>query len=295
MIDQAIEGIEAHWGTGFSIYYFVPSAADDEGFRNWWTQFERLSMSPGAALDSMRWIFEIDARNALPIIRVPTMVLHTANDPMIPATQGQYLAEHIEGVKYVELQGIDHFAWASGDAVTDEIEEFLTGTRPAPETDRVLATVLFTDIVGSTELVSRLGDRAWRDLLGNHHFLVRKELARFRGREVDTAGDGFLATFDGPARAVRCACNIRDSVHQLGIEIRAGLHTGEVELMGDKIGGVAVHIGARVSAAARANEVLVSSTIKDLVVGSGLRFIDRGTQVLKGVPDEWRLFEVMQP
>jgi len=294
-IDQMIEAIKAQWGTGAFVSFFVASAAGDEGFRNWWTRCERLAMSPGAALDGMRWIVEIDATRVLPVIRVPTLVLHAVGDSLMPPDHGRYMAQRIAGARYVELPGEDHFAWTTGDAVTDEVEEFLTGARPAPEVDRVLATVLFTDIVGSTELASRLGDRAWRDLLERHHALVRKELARFRGREVNTAGDGFLATFDGPARAVRCACSIRDGVHQLGIEIRAGLHTGEVELMGDNIGGIAVHIGARVSAAARANEVLASSTLKDLVVGSGLRFSDRGAHVLKGVPDEWRLFTVEQP
>lgn len=205
----------------------------------------------------------------------------------------RYLADRIPGAKKVELTGPDHIPWLTdGDAVTDEIEEFLTGVRHRPEPDRVLATVLFTDIVGSTEKAASVGDRRWHDLLDVHHALVRRELDTFRGREIDTAGDGFLAAFDGPARAIRCACAISDNVRSLGIEVRAGLHTGECEIMGDKLGGIAVHIGARIASLARAGEVLVSSTVKDLVAGSGLSFLDRGTQPLKGVADDWHLFAV---
>lgn len=291
---QILEDIKNHWGTGLFASFFAESAANDESFRNWWSRCERLAMSPGAALDGMRWIVDIDARHVLPVIRIPTLVLHAAGDSQVPVAFGRYMAERIDGAKYIELPGADHFAWTIGDAVVAEVEEFLTGSRPVPEMDRVLATVLFTDIVGSTEIASRLGDRAWHDILKRHHALVRAEFARFRGREVDTTGDGFLATFDGPARAVRCACSLRDRVRQLGIELRAGLHTGEVELIGDNIGGVAVHIGARVSALAQANEVLVSSTIKDLVVGSELQFSDRGLHALKGIQDEWRIFAVEQ-
>jgi class 3 adenylate cyclase len=225
------------------------------------------------------------------VVRVPTLVLHRGDEVCVEIASGRYLAERIPGAKFAELEGVDHLPWIGDqDAFLDEIQEFLTGVRPVPESDRVLATVLFTDIVGSTELASRLGDRAWQDLLDRHHALVRHELARFRGREVDTAGDGFFAIFDGPGRAIHCACNIRDGVRQFGIEIRAGLHTGEVELTGDKIGGIAVHIAARVAATAQAGEVLASSTIKDLVAGSRIRFSERGTHILKGVPGEWRLF-----
>jgi len=203
------------------------------------------------------------------------------------------MAEQIPGARLVELQGADHVPFLSdADAIVDEIEEFVTGTRHSPEADRVLATVLFTDIVGATERAAKLGDRRWHDLLDSHNALVRRELARFRGREIDTAGDGFFATFDGPARAVRCACAISDAVHALGIEIRAGLHTGECEVMGDKVGGIAVHIGARIAAHAAPGEILVSNTVKDLVAGSGLSFRDRGAQSLKGVPGDWRLFAV---
>jgi class 3 adenylate cyclase len=203
------------------------------------------------------------------------------------------MAMQIPGAKLVELPGADHVPFLSdADAILDEIEEFLTGTRHSPEVDRILATVLFTDIVGATESATKLGDRRWHDLLDSHHALVRRELTRFRGREIDTAGDGFFATFDGPARAVRCACAISDAVRSLGIEIRAGLHTGEFEVMGDKVGGIAVHIGARIAAYANAGEVLVSHTVKDLVAGSGLSFRDRGAQSLKGVPGNWQLFAV---
>jgi class 3 adenylate cyclase len=205
----------------------------------------------------------------------------------------RYMAARIPRSKLVELHGTDHLPWGDdSDAILDEIEEFLTGVRRSAEHDRVLATVLFTDIVGATEKAASLGDRRWGDLLDNHHALVRRELARFRGREIDTAGDGFLATFDGPARAVRCACAISDSVQSLGIDVRAGLHTGECEIMGDKLGGISVHIGARVAALARPGEVLVSATVKDLVAGSALSFQDRGIQSLKGVPGDWRLFAV---
>jgi class 3 adenylate cyclase len=201
------------------------------------------------------------------------------------------MAQQIPGAKYVELPGEDHLPWVSDqDSILDEVEEFLTGVRRGPEPDRVLATVLFTDIVGSTEQATVVGDRRWRDLLEGYHALVRKEIERFRGREIDTVGDGFFATFDGPARAIRCACAVNDAVRQLGIQIRAGLHTGEVEIMGHNVGGIAVHIGARVAAHAGPGEVLVSSTVKDLVAGSGIEFEDRGIQSLKGVPGEWRLF-----
>jgi pimeloyl-ACP methyl ester carboxylesterase len=290
--DQVIGAFGTHWGTGALLSLFTPSLASDESFRDWWTRCERLAMSPGAALDGMRWVTDIDARHILPIIGVPTLVLHASADTAIPVDHGRYIAEHIGNARYVELPSEDHFSWSSADIVAEEVEEFLTGARTTDEPERVLATVLFTDIVDSTKLASRLGDRAWCDLLERHHAFVRKELARFRGREIDTAGDGFLATFDGPARAVRCACSIRDEVRRLGIEIRSGLHAGEVELTGGTLSGIAVHIAARVSETAGANEVLVSSTIKDLVVGSGLQFADRGPRVLKGIPDEWRLFLV---
>lgn len=294
ILQGIIEETKNRWGTGAFASSFVPSAADNESFRGWWNRFERLALSPGAAIERMQWVTNIDARHVLPAIQSPTMVIHSKGDTIIPPVHGKFIAENIEGSRYVEIEGMDHFPWPAGDAVADEVEEFITGARHFPEVDRVLATVLFTDIVGSTEHASRLGDHVWHDLLELHHTIIRKELKRFRGREVDTSGDGFFATFDGPGRALRCACSIRDSVQQLGINIRVGLHTGEIELIDDKACGIAVHIGARVAAAAQAGEVLASSTTKDLVAGSGLSFKDRGEHMLKGVPGEWRLFAVEQ-
>jgi len=222
---------------------------------------------------------------------VPALIVHRTGDRDVNIEEGRWLAARIPGARFVELPGEDHLPWVGDqDAMLDEVEEFLTGVRPARDVDRVLATVLFTDIVGSTDHLARLGDKAWHDLLARHHAMVRHELAAFRGREINTAGDGFFATFDGPARGVRCALRIHDVARQLGIAIRAGLHTGEVELHGDDVAGMAVHIAARVAALAGANEALVSSTVKDLVSGSGLRFKERGAHVLKGVPGEWRLY-----
>lgn len=287
--DQA----EREWGGTVGIDERAPSMAHDERFRQWWARFQRMSASPAAAGALARMNGDIDVRHVLSAIHIPTLIMHSVNDQTVNVGAGRYLAERIPGAKFVELQGADHVPWLSdADVVVDEIEEFLTGVRHSPETDRVLATVLFTDIVGATESAAKLGDRRWHDLLDGHHALVRRELTRFLGREIDTAGDAFFATFDGPARAVRCACAITDAVRSLGIEIRAGLHTGECEVMGDKIGGIAVHIGARIAAHASANEVLVSNTVKDLVAGSGLSFRDHGTQSLKGVPGDWRLFAV---
>jgi class 3 adenylate cyclase len=236
---------------------------------------------------------QIDVRPILSAVRVPTLVVHRTGDRTIRLAQGRYLAEHIPGARFVELPGDDHIPWvADMDAIVDEVEVFLTGARRATESDRVLATVLFTDVVGSTEKAAALGDKRWHELLDNYYSLARRELTRFRGREVDTAGDGFFAAFDGPARAIRCAEAISKGVRPLGIEVRAGLHTGECEVIGEKVGGIAVHIGARVASLARAGEVLVSNTVKDLVAGSGISFEDRGTQTLKGVPGDWRLFAV---
>ena len=256
--------------------------------------YYRLAASPGAALAIVRMNREIDVRDILPTVRVPTLILHrvgTASGTGVE--QARYMAGHIPDARLVELPGTDHVPWVGNqDAILDEAEEFLTGVRHGPEVDRVLATVLFTDIVGSTERAAQVGDRRWRDLLDRYYVAARRELARFRGRELDTAGDGVLASFDGPARGVRCAQALIDGVRPLGIDVRAGLHTGECEVMGDKLGGLAVHIGARVASLAGPGEVLVSHTLKDLVAGSGLRFTDRGTHALKGVPGDWRLFAV---
>ncbi len=288
-----IQTVGREWGGPLAIELFAPSVAHDQRFRDWWARLLRLAASPATAIALLRMLDDIDVRPVLPTIRVPTLVLHCTGDRAVNVENGRYLGRHIPNAKYVELPGADHFPYVGDtEAILAEIEEFLTGARHAPEADRVLATVLFTDIVGSTAHAAGIGDQRWRDLLGSYQALVRRELARSRGREVKTLGDGFLATFDGPARAIRCACAIRDSVRPLGIEIRAGLHTGECELMDDDVGGIAVHIGARVAASATPGEVLVSSTVKDLVAGSGLRFADRGTHHLHGVPGEWRLFAV---
>ena len=271
----------------------TPSLADDPELLVWWAKYLRVSASPGAFFALMRMNLDIDVRHVLPSIHVPTLVLHRTGDRVVEIGRGRHLAEHIADATFVELPGTDHFSFVGDtDAIVDEVEEFLTGTRHAPEVDRVLTTVLFTDIVGSTARAAALGDHAWGELNARHYTLARRELARYRGREVNTAGDGFFATFDGPARAVRCAAALRDAVRPLGLEVRAGLHTGEVELHGDQVSGLAVHIGARVGALAGAGEVLVSSTVKDLVAGAGITFEDRGGQVLKGVPGEWRLFAV---
>jgi pimeloyl-ACP methyl ester carboxylesterase len=292
-IQRALNRMEAEWGTGVSARAFAPSLRQDAAQMEAWGRIERLSVSPGGMRMLIQMAMDADVRSVLPAIRVPTLVLHRTGDRVTRVEGARYIADRIPGARYVELPGDDHYPWIGDqDALLDEVEEFLTGVRPVPEPDRMLATVLFTDIVGSSERAAELGDRAWGDLLERYYAIARREKDRFKGREVSTAGDGYFAAFDGPARAVRCACAIRDAVRALGIEIRAGLHTGECEVKGEKIGGIAVHIGARVAAAAGPGEVLVSSTVKDLVAGSGLRFADRGTRVLKGVPGEWRLYAV---
>lgn len=289
-----IEGVVRTYGTGeMTRLGGAPSLANNAAFVTWRGRYERLAMSPGTFRPIYPTVYEMDFRPALPTIRVPTLVLHRAGNSYIRIDNGRYLAEHITGAKFVEIPGNDHFFHAGNtEALLGPVQEFLTGTREVPDEERVLATVLFTDVVGATALAERLGDRAWADLIARHHSLVRQELARFRGREVDTAGDGFFATFDGPARGVRCALAIRDAVRTLGIEVRAGLHTGECELVGPKVGGIAVHIGARVMGLAGAGQVLVSRTVRDLVTGSGLRFEDHGNHQLKGVEGEWALFRI---
>lgn len=287
------DSLERDWGGPVGIDARCPSLAHDERYRRWWAHWLRASASPAAAATLVRMNMEFDIRHVLPAVRVPTLLLHSRNDRTIEFGAGRYMAGHIPGAKLVELHGIDHVPWGcDSDTIVEEIEEFLTGARHDAEPDRLLATVLFTDIVGATERAASLGDRRWNDLLNSHNALIRRELEHFRGREIDTAGDGFLAAFDGPARAVRCACAISEEVRALGLEIRAGLHTGECEWKGSKVSGIAVHTGARVAAQASAGEVLVSSTVKDLVAGSGLVFQDRGVQSLKGIPGEWRLFAV---
>lgn len=288
---QGVDQAEAEAGTGVMLDLFAPSVAKDERLRRAWSRFERSAQTPGGTKAIVRLIYGSDVRDLLPAISVPTLVIHRAEAVSFPAEHGRYLAEHIPDATYVELPGADNLIWAGDqDAVVGEIQSFLTGNRPAPEPRRVLATILFTDIVGSTLRAAELGDVRWHALLAEHNRVVRRLLERFGGREIRVVGDGFLATFDGPARAVRCAIAIRDGVRDLGLEIRAGLHVGEVEVQPDDIAGLAVHIGARVGALAEAGEILVSSTVKDIVVGSGLSFSDRGTHELRGVPGEWRLF-----
>jgi len=291
LIVAALSRFEEGWGAGGLIEYFVPSAAGDPSFREWWGRFERLSMSPGAAVESLRVNFEIDVRDILPSVRVPTLVVRHEGD-YVPREAQRFLAERIPDSRYVELPGSDHFAWRKEDGATQEVQEFLTGERSAPETERTLATILLTDIVGSTDRAAELGDQQWRELLDHHDALIDRELGQFRGHLVNTTGDGIQATFDGPARAIRCAAAITDAVREIGLEVRAGLHTGEVEIRGDQLAGIAVHTAARVSSLADPGEVLVSRTVKDLVAGSGIRFSDRGSHVLRGVPGEWQLFAV---
>jgi pimeloyl-ACP methyl ester carboxylesterase len=283
--------IEADWGSPAGIATWAPSASRDVRFQQWWAKNLRLVASPGAALAVLRMTWNTDVRHVLPAVRVPTLVLHRTGDPFVRVEHARYLAQHIPNARLVELPGTDHIVWV-GDAgaVLAEVEDFLTGVRPTPDPDRVLATILFTDIAGSTEKVATLGDHRWREVLDAYYGLARDELTRYRGRELDTAGDGFFAAFDGPARAIRCALAIVAGARTLGLEVRAGVHTGECEVIGTKLGGIAVHLGARVAALASAGEVLVSQTVKDLVAGSGLRLEDRGLRALKGIPGEWRLF-----
>ncbi len=296
-LEELLDRVERGWGmqalADSALEREAPSMIDDVEFRRWWATRMRLSASPGSVVALYRMNSEIDIRHVLPSIRVPVLILHR-RDEFLDVRAARYLAQRVPGARYVELAGADHLPWVGDtDAVVREVEQFVTGLWSdggweAADPDRVLATVLFTDIVGATEHAAELGDRAWRELLEAHHAVVRRQLVRFRGTEIDTAGDGFFASFDGPARAVRCACAVVEAVRELGIDVRAGLHTGECELVGDKVAGIAVHTGARVAAQADSGEVLVSSTVKDLVAGSGIRFEDRGVCVLKGVPGKWR-------
>lgn len=293
-LEEGLAAFAAVWGTGELQHMLNPDMPWNEEIRATFAREERLAASPKTISLIIPLVTQLDVRELLPSIRVPTLVLQHADDPISPAPFGKYIADHIPGAKYVELPGRNLYLFVepSWRRCFEEISEFLTGTRAPADEDRVLSTVLFTDIVGSTSRAAEMGDRDWRALLDAHDAIVRAELTRFRGREVSTAGDSFLATFDGPQRAIRCAIGIREALRPLGIEVRAGLHTGEVEVRGEDVGGIAVHIGARVSALAASGEVLVSSTVKDLVVGSGIEFDDREAHTLKGVPGEWRLFAV---
>jgi len=288
------EMVRREWGGAVGVDHWAPSEAGNQDFERWWARLLRQGTSPSGATDLMDLYHEIDVRGALGTIAAPALVLHRSGDRMVPFRQARYLAERIPDARLVELHGDDHLCFVGDwNSLLDEVEEFLVGSRRAHGLERALATVLFTDIVGSTETASRLGDRRWRDLLARHDEAVRRELAVHRGREVKTTGDGFLATFDGPARAIRCAGSIRDDLEQIGVTVRAGIHTGEVESIGSDVGGMAVNIGARVGALAEPGEVLVSSTVKELVVGSGIEFRRRGAHRLKGAPDEWSLYAVV--
>ncbi len=280
-----------HWGEGRLVDIMAPRYANNARARELFARVERLGASPAMAKDLLELARRIDVRSVLPTIRVPTLILHRAQDTTIPVEGSRYMAKRIPGAKYIELPGDDHTPWlGDADAVLAEVEQFVTGSQTVVDLDRVLATVLFTDIVGSTRLATKLGDRRWRELHAAHDVIVREQFGRFRGQEHDKIGDGFLATFDRPGAAIRCACAIADAVQTLGLEIRSGLHTGECELADDGISGIAVHIGARVAAEAGPSEVLVSRTVKDLVAGSGIGFTDRGSRALKGVEGEWQLF-----
>jgi class 3 adenylate cyclase len=293
--EEWLEGWRKNWGTPYRLETWAPSVAHDARFRQWWAKYLRLAASPSAVISIFRMNAAIDVRDILPTIHVPTLVLHRSGDRAIDVEEGRYLAAHIPAAKLVELSGDDHLWWVGNSAaIVDEIQEFLTGERPALEPDRVLATVLFTDIVDSTRRATELGDHRWRDLLDTHNAMMHAEINRYKGRAVKKTGDGFLATFDGPARAIHCALAVNGEMRRLGLEIRSGLHTGEVELIEGDVGGIAVHTAARVLAEAKANEVWTSRTIKDLVAGSRFKFIERGIHHLKGIPGDWPLFSVEQ-
>lgn len=292
--NKTFDEVEQGWGGPVALAERAPSMADDKEFKKAWATYLRSSASPGAVVALWRMNMEIDIRPILPAIHVPTLVLHRTGDKTIDVRGARYMAEHIPGARFVELPGDDHlFTVGDTDAILDEIEEFLTGTRHGSEPNHVLGTMLFTDIVGSTEKAAALGNLRWRELLEAHYQLLRRELSRFRGREIETTGDGLLATFDGPARAIRCARAMCAAVNSIGLEIRTGLHTGEYELHGNNIAGVAVHLAARVMSKAGANQTLVSSTVKDLVAGSGIQFEDFGMHTLKGISGEWHLYQVV--
>jgi class 3 adenylate cyclase len=290
--EQMLAAIEDGWGDGSLVSLYAPSQAGNPEFVEWWGRMQRSAVSPGMARRLMEMTQQSNLRDVLPTIRVPTIVIHSRGDRFVPVQSGREVAELIPGARFIERDGDDAYGWLETDWLAD-VEEFLTGRRSAPPGDRVLATVLFTDIVDSTSELSRVGDTRWRARLEDHDRVVRTALGHWRGREIKTSGDGFLATFDGPARAVRCAAEIVESVGSLGLTVRTGLHTGECELRGADVSGIAVHIASRVMHEAGSGEVLASSTVKDLVVGSGLRFADRGPHALRGVEDEWRLYALV--
>jgi class 3 adenylate cyclase len=290
--ERFIQFARREWGGPVGLALWAPELADDPEVQQWWAKLLRLGTSPAGAEAVIRLYLDIDVRPVLPAITAPTLVMHRTGDRMVPLEQGRLIAEGVEGARFVELAGDSHVPLQRPEEIVGEIEEFLTGTRREREPDRMLATVMFTDIVDSTKRAAEMGDRGWRELLRRHDDLMRRQLDRYRGREVKTMGDGFLATFDGPARAIECAASACEVIRPLGVEIRAGLHTGEVEVIGEDIGGIAVNIGARVGAAAGPGEVLVSRTVTDLVAGSGISFDERGAHSLKGVPGRWELYAV---
>jgi class 3 adenylate cyclase len=285
-----MEGVLSRWGDGLWADRLAPSRAGDPRLREQFGRLQVQSATPHDGVAFMRMAFEIDVRNVVPAVKAPTLIVHRVGDKVCSVGNARWLARNIAGARYVELAGENHIPFIDGDDILDEIQEFLTGVREPAAPERMLATVLFTDIVGSTDRARELGDRRWRDLLERHNEIVRRDLERFRGLEIDTAGDGFFATFDGPARAIRCARSIVENVRGVGLDVRSGLHTGECELSAGSVRGIAVHTGARVASIAAPGEVLVSSTVKDLVAGSGIEFTDRGVHELKGIPGEWRLY-----
>ena len=292
-LDRWAERVRREWGGPVGVKIWAPSSAGDPEFESWWSRLLRQGTSPGGAIALIDLYRKIDVRPVLPSVRVPTLVVHRVDDKVVLIGQARYLAENIPDARLVELPGADHLPFVGDqDAILDEFEEFLLGSRRAHDAERALATVLFTDIVGSTERAAELGDQRWRDLIERHDASVRRQLEVHRGVEVKTMGDGFLARFDGPARAIRCADAIRGELASFDVEVRVGIHTGEIELIGDDVSGMAVNIGARIGALADSGEILVSSTVRELVVGSGLEFAERGTHTLKGAPGEWRLFAV---
>ena len=285
-----LEGVVARWGKGLGADLFAPTRKGDPQLREQFGRLQVQSATPHDAVAFMRMAFEIDVRDVVPAVTAPTLIVHRVGDKVCSVENARWLSRNIEGSRYVELPGENHLPFVDGDDILDEIQEFLTGVREPVAPDRMLATVLFTDVVGSTDRARELGDRRWRDLLERHNEVIRRDLERFRGVEIDTAGDGFFATFDGPARAIRCARSIVENVRGIGLDVRSGLHTGECELSAGSVRGIAVHTGARVASVASPGEVLVSSTVKDLVAGSGIEFTDRGVHELKGIPGEWRLY-----
>jgi class 3 adenylate cyclase len=292
--ERFLEMVDQSWGTAASLSAFAPTKVTDERFKQWWARFERLGASPSAAIMLMRMNSQIDVRDVLPTIRVPTLILHRVGDTRVNVEGGRYLASNIPGARIAELPGIDHVLWAGNvDEVADEIEEFLTGTHREVEPDRVLATLLFTDLVDSTRRAEEMGDRRWRAVLDQHNEIVRREISHFRGHEIKTLGDGFLATFDGPARAVRCATAVVEAVRGLGLEVRCGVHTGEIEIKSDDVGGIAVHIAARIAGLAVGSQVLVSRTVRDLVAGSELRLVEKGVYSLRGLSESMPLFAAL--